>query len=117
LLAILNNVNEPQRIGEMLATKDLFGQTGFNIMVNLNLLDCLMSNSTDRVLQNYWKSTADTSGSFFGHASNYDIIRNTNLAEDEDYEAKFVRFWLPEELSSHKDMPHAFSFNVWKESM
>jgi len=67
-------------------------------------------------MQMKWSSKIDVSGNIMSLQTNFQIINNTDLTQNEDFESKRLRFWKIQ-ASGLTPMPHSLTYGVWKESM
>ena len=68
----------------------------------------------DRIMQDFWKSNIDVSGSFLEASTSYQILTRSSLDISKD-EEKGNRFYKFKDVSSFKS--HSFQFCVWMKSM
>ena len=78
----------------------------------LDAFEIMQTHIMDRVMQEYWQSNLDASGSFFGVSTCHGIW--TKSGDDPDYEIE-NRFYKKRDLS--RVMPHRFNFMVVRRSM
>ena len=82
---------------------------------HLDAFDIVETNVVDRVMQEYWQSNLDASGSFLDASTAYGIINHTDDRYKYDYEY-LNRFY--KKMSPIKSiLPHSLSFMVVRKSM
>lgn len=77
---LLEKIHETELLSQKFSKRDLFGYSGLDLMEKLGLFKLLQTKVTDRILQMKWSSKIDVSGSIFEPSTNYQILKNLNLA-------------------------------------
>ena len=83
-------------------------------MARHNVYTVLDTKVMDRIMQDFWKSNIDTTGSLFEASTSYRILSLNSIKYRKDYE-KDNRFYKIRPLSLLRS--HNFQFEVWKRSM
>ena len=81
---------------------------------HLDAFEVMETHIMDRVMQEYWQSNLDASGSFFGASTLYSIIQHQNERYKFDYELK-NRFYKKKNFRTVQ--PHKLNFMVVRKSM
>lgn len=79
-----------------------------------NIYEILGTKVMDRIMQDYWRSNIDVTGTLLEASTAYRVLSKSSLKFTRD-EEKENRFYLKKDLSTFKS--HQFQFHVWMKSM
>jgi len=84
---VLVNLYMPKEIRAQVKQRDLFNHNALFYMEKLDSFKLLDSKVMDRIMKDYWNSNVDASGSFFACSTCYNILTQSKLSHNEDYES------------------------------
>jgi len=111
--SVLDRLFFPKQIRFQIRQIDLMNRDALYYLEYLDAFEIMETHIIDRVMQEYWQSNLDASGSLFGVSTAYRILSHYEDRYLYDYETE-NRFYKSKVDISH---PHKFSFMVVRKSM
>ena len=93
---------------------DMMNKTALYYLEHLDAFQIMESHIMDRVMQEYWQSNLDASGSLLGASTAYGILTHTDSDCKQDFEA-FNRFY--QRRGDRSIEVHPYTFKVVRRSM
>ena len=115
MILLLETVYDPYKISKLLKQTDIDGYSTLDLLGKLRLYKTMKTKTADRVIQDFWSSKVDVSGSFLENSSSYNILKFSKLKYTVDFEAK-RRFYSKRDLDTDV-RPHPYAYRVWFQSM
>ncbi|CDW85054.1 UNKNOWN [Stylonychia lemnae] len=111
---IIKAITNSDELKQLLKQKDLRGNDSLYYMSLYNVYTILDTTSTDKILQDFWKSSKDVTGYLIEASSSFRIIMSNSTRFLPQFEEQ-NRFYKKIDLKKLKS--HTFQFEVWKKSM
>jgi len=111
---IINSFLAPDELKILMKQRDLNMRDLLWYLAEHNIYSILDAKVMDRILQDFWNSNIDVSGTFMDASTFYQILKKSKFVYTKD-EEKERRFYL--ERDSTLSRPHLLTFEVWKKSM
>jgi hypothetical protein len=111
---IINSYKSPDELKLILKQNDLFGRDLLWYISEHGIFSILDTKVMDRIIQDFWNSNIDITGSFFEASTTYQILMKSSLTYTKDQEA-VRRFYHPQDIQQLRT--HIFQYEVWKKSM
>jgi hypothetical protein len=112
--SIVNSFSRPEELKLILKETDLFGKDLLWYISEHNIYSILDTKLMDRILQDFWNSNIDVTGTFLEASSSFKILSLSSFSYSKDQE-KLRRFHVKKEVNSMHS--HFLQFDVWKKSM
>ena len=112
--SVLDRLFFPHMIKYQLRQVDMMNRDSLYYLERLDAFEIMETHIMDRIMQEYWQSNLDVSGSFLGNSTAYGILTHYEDRFNFDYESKH-RFY--KKKSKKKIMPHTMNFMVVRRSM
>ena len=112
--SVLDRLFFPRQMRFQLRQIDMMNKTALYYLEHLDAFQIMESHIMDRVMQEYWQSNLDASGSFLEASTAYGILTHTDSDYNHDFEAQ-NRFYMARSDSSIE--AHRYTFKVVRRSM
>eukprot|EP00347_Sterkiella_histriomuscorum_P018277 403346125 len=111
---IIKAIPNSDELKQLLQQRDFRGNDSLHYMALYNVYTILDTSSTDRILQDFWRSNIDASGYLMEASTSFRILsqRSRKKIVDVETQNRFYKFINIKSLKSHQ-----YQFNVWKKSM
>lgn len=112
---ILDRLFFPQQIKYQLRQVDMMNRDSLYYLERLDAFQIMETHIMDRIMQEYWQSNLDISGSFMDSSTAYGILNHFDDRYNFDFESQ-NRFYRAS--SSEREIkPHKMNFMIVRKSM
>eukprot|EP00347_Sterkiella_histriomuscorum_P017383 403349594 len=111
---VIKDIQNSDELKYLLQQRDLQGNDSLYYMSLHNVYSILDTKSTDRIIQDFWKSNIDVNGNLLAASTSYRIFEasiNNNNFSFQDLNI------FKQQNSVNQLKSHNYQFNVWKKSM
>eukprot|EP00347_Sterkiella_histriomuscorum_P018923 403343649 len=112
---IIKDIQNSDELKCLLKQRDLQGNDSLYYMSLHNVYSILDTKSTDRIIQDFWKSNIDVNGNLFSASTSYRLLEEIIQGDHID----FKKFNFKHLSKNHESLlkSHNYQYQVWKKSM
>eukprot|EP00347_Sterkiella_histriomuscorum_P019940 403339718 len=112
---IIKDIQNSDELKCLLKQRDLQGNDSLYYMSLHNVYSILDTKSTDRIIQDFWKSNIDVNGNLFSASTSYRLLEEIIQGNHIDF--KKFNFKLLSKNHESLLKSHNYQYQVWKKSM
>ncbi|CDW83264.1 transient receptor potential cation subfamily member 4 [Stylonychia lemnae] len=111
---IIRDISNSDELKYLLKQRDLQGNDSLYYMSLHNVYSILDTKSTDRIIQDFWKSNIDVNGNLLSTSTSFRLVEDTLNQKEIDMENFDI---IKKFKNSNSLKSHQYQYQVWKKSM